>query len=140
MITMASLNINKIIKITLCITLLLCITSCKSKDNNTNTPSKIDVSEKLAEIINNGPPTSSNPYDYIESSKDTIKDLINTDAGNGLKSYIEALLCLKINTDFVYDFESAPDYLKNYKKYLANTDNNFSDYDKYTQEILKNIN
>ena len=69
MITMASLNINKIIKITLCITLLLCITSRKSKDNNTNTPSKIDVSEKLDVIINNGPPTSSNPYDYNESSK-----------------------------------------------------------------------
>lgn len=155
MITMASLNIKKIIKITLCITLLLCITSCKSKDKNTNTPNKIDVSEKLDEIINNGPPTSSNPYDYIESSKDTfnellanlketfeyaIKDLINTDAGNGLKSYIEALLCLKINTDFVYDFESAPDYLKNYKKYLASTNNSFSDFDKYTQELLKNIN
>ena len=136
MITMASLNIKKIIKITLCITILLCITSCKSKDKNTNTPNKIDVSEKLDEIINNGPLTSSNPYDYIESSK----DVINTDAGNGLKSYIEALLCLKINTDFVYDFESAPDYLKNYKKYLASTNNNFSDFDKYTQELLKNIN
>ena len=51
MITMASLNIKKIIKITLCITLLLCITSCKSKDKNTNTPNKIDVSEKLDEIL-----------------------------------------------------------------------------------------
>ena len=76
MITMASLNIKKIIKITLCITLLLCITSCKSKDKNTNTPNKIDVSEKLDEIINNGPPTSSNPYDYIESSKDTFNELL----------------------------------------------------------------
>ena len=46
-----------------------------------------------------------------------IKDLIETNAGNGLKSYLEALLCLEINKNFQYDFESANDFLNIIKNF-----------------------
>ena len=107
---------------------------------------------KINKIVENGPMTSSNPFHYVEASKDiyeellahpketfeySIKDLIETNADNGLKSYIEALLCSNINTNFKYDFESANDYLDNYKKYLEKNNIEFNDYDNYTKKILK---
>lgn len=112
---------------------------------------KIDVEDKINKIVNNGPMTSSNPFDYINASKDiynellenkyetfkyVIEDLIESDASSGLKSYIEALLCIEINKGFKYDFESATDFLENYKDYLQNT-NNLNYYDKYAKELLK---
>ena len=110
-----------------------------------------DVAKNIDIIVNNGPQMSSNPFDYIkasqkeydellEHSKETfeysIKDLIETNAGNGLKSYIEALLCSEINDNFKYDFESANDYLYHYKKFL-NDDNHFNQYDEYAVTLLK---
>ncbi|MGN1337320.1 MAG: hypothetical protein ACI4WW_02480 [Candidatus Coprovivens sp.] len=111
-----------------------------------------EVNDMINKIIENGPMTSSNPFHYVEASKDiydellahpketfeySIKDLIDTNADNGLKSYIEALLCSNINTNFKYDFESANDYLDNYKKYLEKNNIEFNDYDNYTKKILK---
>lgn len=112
----------------------------------------INVSNKIDIIINNGPLTSSNPFDYIKASqkeydellknpKETfeyaIKDLIETNANNGLKSYIEALLCKEINKNFEYDFISADDYLENYKTFLNKSNLDFNDYDKYAISLLK---
>ena len=110
-----------------------------------------DVARNIDIIVNNGPQMSSNPFDYIkasqkeydellEHSKETfeysIGDLIGTNAGNGLKSYIEALLCSEINDNFKYDFESANDYLDHYKEFLKD-DNRFSQYDEYAITLLK---
>lgn len=110
-----------------------------------------DVAKNIDIIVKNGPQMSSNPFDYIkasqkeydellEHSKETfeysIKDLIETNAGNGLKSYIEALLCSEINDNFKYDFESANDYLDHYKEFLKD-DNHFSQYDEYAITLLK---
>ena len=76
---------------------------------------RINVSSIIDSIVNNGPHTSSNPFDYIKTSqkeynelldhpKETfeyaIKDLIETNSNNGLKSYIAALLCKVINKNF----------------------------------------
>lgn len=110
----------------------------------------IDVSNIIDLIVNNGPVTSSNPYDYIKNSQReyelllnnpeetfeyAIKDLIVTNATSGLRSYIEALLCRKINNSFEYDFETANDYLEHYKEYLKrNID--FNSYDKYAISLL----
>ncbi len=110
----------------------------------------IDVSNIIDLIVNNGPKTSSNPFDYIKNSqreyelllnnpKETfeyaIKDLIVTDATSGLRSYIEALLCREINNNFEYDFETADDYLEHYKEYLMkNID--FNSYDEYAISLL----
>lgn len=111
-----------------------------------------DVNDMINKIVENGPMTSSNPFHYVEASKDiydellahpketfeySIKDLIDTNADNGLKSYIEVLLCSNINTNFKYDFESANDYLDNYKKYLEKNNIEFNDYDNYAKKILK---
>lgn len=111
-----------------------------------------DVNDMINKIVENGPMTSSNPFHYIDASKDiydellahpretfeySIKDLIDTNADNGLKSYIEALLCSNINTNFKYDFESANDYLDNYKKYLEKNNLEFNDYDNYAKKNLK---
>ena len=113
---------------------------------------EVGVSEKINIIINNGPQTSSNPYDYIEESQKeynellqypretfeySIKDLIESNANNGLKGYIEALLCKEINRNFEYDFESANDYLEHYKEFLSKNNLNFNQYDEYTQTLLK---
>lgn len=113
---------------------------------------EVGVSEKIDIIINNGPQTSSNPYDYIEVSQKeynellqypretfeySIKDLIESNANNGLKGYIEALLCKEINRNFEYDFESANDYLEHYKEFLSKNNLNFNQYDEYTQTLLK---
>ena len=110
-----------------------------------------DVAKNIDIIVNNGPQMSSNPFDYIkasqkeydellENAKETfeysIKDLIETNAGNGLKSYIEALLCSEINDNFKYDFESANDYLDHYKEFLKD-DNHFNQYDEYAITLLK---
>lgn len=110
----------------------------------------LDVSGKIDTIVNNGPQTSSNPFHYIEASqkeydellrhpKETfeysIRDLIETNANNGLKSYIEALLCKEINKNFQYDFESAHDYLTQYKKFLIEN-SNFNQYDEYAKSLL----
>ena len=112
----------------------------------------INVSSIIDSIVNNGPHTSSNPFDYIKTSqkeynelldhpKETfeyaIKDLIETNANNGLKSYIEALLCKEINKNFKYDFESANDYLKHYKEFLQQSHSDFNNYDKYAISLLK---
>ncbi len=110
-----------------------------------------DVSSMLDYIVNNGPQTSSNPYDYVNASKEeyekllanpketfeyVIKDLIESNASKGLRSYIEALLCIEINEGFNYDFESANDFLDNYKKYLENNNENLNEYDKYAKSLL----
>lgn len=111
-----------------------------------------NVSEKIDIIIKNGPSTSSNPYDYVKTSQKeydellnhpkktfeyAIKDLIETNANNGLKSYIEALLCKEINTNFEYDFESANDFLEHYKDFLTKSYSDFNNYDKYAKTLLK---
>lgn len=110
-----------------------------------------DVSSMLDYIVNNGPQTSSNPYDYVNASKEeyekllanpketfeyAIKDLIESNASKGLRSYIEALLCTEINEGFNYDFESANDFIDNYKKYLENNNDNLTEYDKYAKSLL----
>lgn len=110
-----------------------------------------DVAKNIDIIVNNGPQMSSNPFDYIKASQKeydellenakvtfeySIKDLIETNAGNGLKSYIEALLCSEINDNFKYDFESANDYLDHYKEFLKD-DNCFNQYDEYAITLLK---
>lgn len=111
-----------------------------------------NISNKIDLIVNNGPQTSSNPFDYIKASqkeydellsspKETfeyaINDLITTNASKGLKSYIEALLCKEINTNFDYDFESANDYLDHYKEFLNKDSTILNDYDKYAISLLK---
>ena len=72
-----------------------------------------------------------------EDVENFAKDLIETNANNGLKSYIEALLCKEINKNFKYDFESANDYLKHYKEFLQQSHSDFNNYDKYTISLLK---
>lgn len=114
----------------------------------------IKVSEKLDTIINEGHEISSIPFDYIKTNqkiydelldnpKETfeyaIKDLIETNAGNGLKSYLEALSCLEINKNFQYDFESANDFLEHYKEFLMDKNNNFNEYDKYALKLLNKV-
>lgn len=109
-----------------------------------------DVSKRIDIIINDANKTSSNPYDYIKANqkeynellkhpKETfrysIKDLIDTNASNGLKSYIEAILCSEINKDL--EFKSANDYLEKYKKYLTESDSIFNEYDIYANSLLK---
>ena len=116
------------------------------------TAETFNVSSKIDSIVNSGPQTSSNPFDYIKTSqkeynellvhpKETfeyaIKDLIETNADNGLKSYIEALLCKEINKNFEYNFESANDYLKHYKEFLQLSYSDFNSYDKYAISLLK---
>lgn len=111
-----------------------------------------NISNKIDLIVNNGPQTSSNPFDYIKASqkeydellsspKETfeyaINDLITSNASKGLKSYIEALLCKEINTNFDYDFESANDYLAHYKEFLNKDSTILNDYDKYAISLLK---
>lgn len=125
------------------------------KDENGNwsiITETINVEENITKIIENGPMTSSNPFDYIKASQDVynellehpeetfkyaIKDLIDTDANNGLKSYIEAKLCSEINKNFQYNFESAKDFLEQYKEFLTKSYTNLNDYDKYAKELLK---
>lgn len=126
------------------------------KDDNGNWSkvgsSSINVEERINKIVESGPITSSNPFDYIKASQDiynellenkeetfkyAIKDLIESDAGLGLKSYIEALLCSEINKNFKYDFESAIDYLDKYREYLRVYSSNLNYYDRYAKEILE---
>lgn len=124
----------------------------KEREEKNNTSNNINVSEMLNTIINNGPELSSIPFDYIKASQEVydelldnpketfefaIRDLIETDAGNGLKSYLEALLCLEINKNFQYDFESAKDFLDHYKKFLLKNNNNFNEYDKYVLTLIE---
>lgn len=112
----------------------------------------LNVSKKIDIIVNSGPQASSNPFDYIKASQKeyddllenkkvsfeySIKDLIDTNANNGLKSYIEALLCKEINKNFEYDFESADDYLKHYKEFLSKNNIDFNEYDKYAKSLIK---
>ena len=129
--------------------ILITVTGCNNIKNNAI--SNKDIEDKINVIVISGPLQSSNPYDYITENKDiynellnspketfayAINDLINTNASDGLKSYIEALLCSEINTNFIYDFESASDYLNNYKIYLNSTDK-LNEYDKYAKSLLK---
>ncbi len=112
---------------------------------------KKDYQEHLDKIINQGPVTSSNPFDYIEASnqdyqellnhqKETfqyaVEDLINTKE-DGLKSYIEALLCSKINQNFQYDFETGMDFLNHYQDFLTHCDCLYNSYDQYAKSLLK---
>lgn len=146
-----------ILTILVCGFIVLEITGCgKEKDikieqKEYSTNKSINISEKIDTIIINGPITSSNPFDYIKASekeydellqypKETfeyaIKDLIETN-NNGLKGYIEALLCKEINKNFEYEFETANDYLEHYKEFLEQSDYEFNNYDKYAQTLLK---
>lgn len=110
-----------------------------------------DVGNKIGTIISKGNQNSSNPYDYINVSKQeynellehpketfeySIKDLIDTNASNSLVSYIEAILCSEINKNFQYDFSSANDYLEKYKEFLIKSDAVLNDYDTYTKSLL----
>ena len=112
---------------------------------------KDNVLKKINSIAENGPVTSSNPFDYINASQKVydellnnpeetfryaISDLIQTNA-NGLINYIEAILCSKINTNFKYDFESASDYLEKYKEFLLKCDCIYNEYDIYAKSLLK---
>ena len=89
----------------LIIMILITVTGCNNIKNNAI--SKKDIEDKINVIVISGPLQSSNPYDYINENKDiynellnspketfayAITDLINTNASDGLKSYIEALL------------------------------------------------
>lgn len=136
-------------RLLLIIMILITVTGCNNIKNNAI--SNKDIEDKINVIVISGPLQSSNPYDYINENKDiynellnspketfsyAITDLINTNASDGLKSYIEALLCSEINTNFIYDFESASDYLNNYKIYLNGTDK-LNEYDKYAKSLLK---
>lgn len=120
--------------------------------NKENLENGFDVANKIKTIISNGDQISSNPYDYINASKQeynellehpketfeyAIKDLIDTNASNGLVSYIEVILCRKINKNFQYDFTSANDYIENYKEFLDKSDSVLNDYDIYTKSLLK---
>ena len=110
-----------------------------------------NVSEKIDIIVNNGPQTSSNPFDYVKTNQEmydellshkkesfeySIKDLVETNAGSGLRSYIEALLCSEINDNFKYDFESANDYLEHYKEFLMSENSNYNHYDLYAKSLF----
>ena len=112
----------------------------------------IDVEKKINEIVSNGPLTSSNPFDYINENQDiydellenkeetfkyAIKDLFESNASLGLKSYIEVLLCSEINKNFKYDFESAIDYLDKYREYLRVYSSNLNYYDRYAKGLLE---
>ena len=123
-----------------------------SKDIELSSEDTINVLENINKIIDNGPVTSSNPLDYIKASqaiynellkypketfKYAIKDLIDTDANEGLKSYIEAKLCSEINDSFQYNFASATDFLEHYKEYLTKSYTDFNEYDKYAKKLLK---
>lgn len=55
------------------------------------------------------------------------------------KSYLEALLCLEINKNFQYNFESANDFLELYKEFLMDKNNNFNEYDKYALKLLNKV-
>lgn len=145
---------KKIILIVLVSSMILFgATGCnKEKEEKNKTTNNINASEMLDTIIDNGPIASSIPFDYIKASQEVydelldnpketfeyaIKDLIETNANNGLKSYIEALLCKEINKNFKYDFESANDYLKHYKEFLQQSHSDFNNYDKYAISLLK---
>lgn len=110
-----------------------------------------DIEERINNIVSNGPNTSSNPFDYIEMSKEeydellnhpketfeyAIKDLIETNASSGLKSYIEALLCHDINKNFKSDFDSANDFLEKYKEFLTKSYSIFNEYDRYALSLF----
>lgn len=113
-----------------------------------------DVLKKINSIVENGPITSSNPFDYIKASQTTydellanpektfkyaFNDLVQSDENNksSLVNYLEALLCSQINTNFKYDFESASDYLKNYKEFLSKDNYTYNEYDLYAKSVLK---
>lgn len=119
---------------------------------NINLPKKsVNVEKNIQDIVNGGSPISSSPFDYIKASQEeydelleypketfeySIKDLIDNNADNGLKSYIEAILCSEINENFKYDFNSASDYLEHYKEFLTKSDSIFNDYDRYALSLL----
>lgn len=141
---------RKVLIILFSLIVFLTITGCHKKTNiNVD---YFDVEKRINIIVSNGPQASSNPFQYIEASKNvydellqhpketfeySVKDLIKTNASNGLKSYIEALLCKEINKNFEYDFATANDYLNHYKEFLSTNDLNFNKYDEYAQSLLK---
>ena len=140
---------KKIFLVLISVFMLISLSGCTKEKEVSN--DEFDAHNNIATIVEEGPSTSSNPYDYIKASQDkydellnhpkesfeySIEDLIKSNAGNGLKSYIEALLCTKINTNFEYDFESANDFLDNYKKFLNNKKSKLNDYDKYAKNLL----
>ena len=110
--------------------------------------------KKINSIAENGPVTSSNPFDYINASQKAYDELLNNpeetfkyaisgliqtneNNRNCLINYIEAILCSKINTNFKYDFESASDYLEEYKEFLLKCDCIYNEYDIYTKSLLE---
>lgn len=143
---------KKFLPIIMLLILALYLTGCaKQEITKSEEPATIDVSEKLKLIIENGPKDSSNPYNYIDKSmevynellahpKETfeycIEDLIGSNGENGLKSYIEAILCSTINKNFSYDFSSATDYIESYTTFIQKNYVYLNEYDKYTLSIL----
>lgn len=132
----------------MCCIMVTGLTGCQSETGN-----EFDVNRKLDMITQRTSMTSSNPFDYVEANRETydellshpketfefaVKDLIDTHADSGLKSYIEALLCSEINQNFDYDFDSAPDFLEHYIAYLKGSDSGEqSDYDRYAIALLE---
>lgn len=115
----------------------------------------INVEQIINNIVSNGPNTSSNPFDYIKMSKEeydellnhpketfeyAVKDLIETGAGEGLKSYIEVLLCRDINKNFQYDFDSGKDFLEKYEEFLTKSYSILNEYDKYALSLFEEYN
>ena len=132
--------------------LIICFLMLGCSNNKLQGKNNYDIGSVIDTIIDNGPVMSSNPYDYINESMDqyesllrdkmdtfkyAIKDLIDSNAGNGLKSYIEAVLCSEINDSFKYEFESAIDYLEHYKNFLLDAKSKLSEYDKYAKSLLE---
>ncbi len=110
-----------------------------------------EVEDLINTIVDNGPKESSIPYDYIDASREeydkllstpektfqyVISDLINTNAGNGLRSYIEVLLCNQINNNFQVGFSSADEWLTKYIEYLNKSGKDFNNYDNYARKLL----
>lgn len=123
----------------------------KYESQNIDNEDIFDIGNEIETIINSRNQESSNPYDYINASKQeynkllehpketfeySIKDLIDSNASNGLVSYIEVILCSEINKNFQYDFSSANDYLEKYKEFLNRNDSVLNDHDIYTKSLL----
>ncbi len=157
-------NMNKKTKLIIIIScilvvLLVALFLIFSKKDETNDSKYGNYSEKeykevealIDTIIDNGPKTSSIPFDYINASEEeynkllstpeltfqyAISDLINTNGGNGLRSYIEVLLCNEININFKIGFSNANEWLEKYKEYLNKSGKDFNSYDSYARKLL----
>ncbi len=135
---------KKILAILLVGIMLLSISGCNK------TISEQIIKDKLNVIAAGGPQFSTNPFDYIEASREeydelleypketfeyAIKDIIQNQ-NYGLIGYIEATLCYEINTNFQVNFESANDFITRYEVFLRDSDSELNDYDKYALSLL----